>query len=147
MDSHGVLAADAVTSTFFMVLLLSIMVAIAGSRIDGVNHEDGLLELRILMDDVACAVDLAVAGGPGREVVVELPPRLNHTSAYRLRINSTGVYGWADGYRGFSNMSNVLIVDSKGTPASINLEAGRKYSIRNTCRNNRTLIMVSEVRL
>ncbi|MDI9614013.1 hypothetical protein [Methanothermobacter sp.] len=147
MDSHGVLLADAVTSTFFMVLLLSTMVAIAGSRIDGVHHEEGLLELRILMDDVACAVDLAVAGGPGREVVVELPPRLNHTSAYRLRVNSTGVYGWADGYRGFSDICPVIIADSRGNPASINLEAGRKYSIRNTCRNNRTLLMVSEVRL
>ncbi|MGB9838867.1 hypothetical protein [Methanothermobacter sp.] len=147
MDSSGVLVADAVTSTFLMVLLLSTMVAIAGSRMEGVHHEEKLLELRILMDEVACAVDLAVAGGPGREVVVELPPRLNHTSAYSLRINSTGVYGWADGYRGFSDIYPVIIVNSGGNPASVNLEAGRKYSIRNTSRNNRTLIMVSEVGL
>jgi hypothetical protein len=145
MDSEGVVTADAITWLFFTVLIASVMVSIAGARLEGVYSDEKLLEMRILLDNVAEAVNLATAGGAGHEVVVELPERLNHTAGYRVFINSSGVYGWADGQRGFSSIYPVVVADAYGRTSGVHLEPGRRYSIRNTIRNNRTVIMVSGV--
>jgi len=144
MDSEGVVTADAITWLFFTVLLASVMVSIAGARLEGVYSDERLLEMRILLDDVAEAFNLATEGGPGHVVVVDLPEHLNHTAGYRLFINSSGVYGWADGQRGFSSIYPVVVTDGYGRPG-VYLEPGGRYSIRNTPRNNRTVIMVSRV--
>lgn len=142
MDSEGVVTADTVTWLFFTLLLASVMVSIAGARLEGVYSDERLLEMRILLDDVAEAVNLATAGGPGHEVVVELPERLNHTDDYKVLVNSSGVYGWADGQRAFSSIYPVLVADGYGRTL-VYLEPGGRYSIRNTPRNNRTVIMIS----
>ncbi|GAB4382150.1 MAG: hypothetical protein Kow0021_16370 [Methanothermobacter thermautotrophicus] len=136
------MTADTVTWLFFTLLLASVMVSIAGARLEGVHSDERLLEMRILLDDVAEAVNLATAGGPGHEVVVELPERLNHTDDYRVLVNSSGVYGWADGQRAFSSIYPVVVADGYGR-TRVYLESGGRYSIRNTPRNNRTVIMIS----
>lgn len=145
MDSEGVVTADAVTWLFFTLLLASVMVSIAGARLEGVYSDERLLEIRILLDDVAEAVNLATAGGPGHVVVVELPARLNHTEDYSVMVNSSGVYGWADGHRAFSSIYPVVVADGYGRALGLYLEPGGRYSIRNTLRNNRSVIMVSRV--
>lgn len=62
----------------------------AAERLDGVYRSRSNLESRLLMDRTAHQINLAAAGGPGHQVLIELPGRLNHTFDYSLDVNSTG---------------------------------------------------------
>ncbi|MEJ8542576.1 hypothetical protein U2150_03595 [Methanothermobacter wolfeii] len=146
MDTRGVLTADAVISLFLIILLTSLIMSTAAERLDGVYRSRSNLESRLLMDRTAHQINLAAAGGPGHQVLIELPGRLNHTCDYSLDVNSTGVYGWFDGRRGFSPIHPVIILDGYGNPGRVRLQPGKRYLLRNTPRNGRTAVMIMELK-
>ena len=146
MDTGGVLTADAIISVFLVTLLTGLIMSTAAERLDEVYRSRSNLEARLLMDRTAHHINLVAAGGPGHHFIIKLPGRLNHTGDYRLEINSTGVYGWFDGRRGFSPIHPVLIFDGYGNPGRICLQPGRRYILRNTPRNGRNAVMIMELK-
>lgn len=144
MDDSGVLSVDMVFAVFFTLLVLGFLMMAASVRMDLVNENQALLEIRMLMDETASYVNIVSAGGQGHEITFELPLNLNQSSEYHLEINSTGVYGFTGGYRGSSMICPVTVVDRYGNPSRVRLNPGKRYSIRNILIKNRTAVMVCE---
>lgn len=134
-DQGGSFSIDFIFSVMILLIVICGVFVIAEERLGTAKQASQSIQMRVLSDKIANALDESYSGGEGQEVKLEMPSSINGDD-YTVKINQSGVLVKSGGKNGYSFSYFKRISNFVMDKNEVFMFPNTNYTIRNVKNGN-----------